>query len=185
MSREVLALVVGSLFWVQGQSQPESKAGVWLEVPFIKQAEDGCGSASLAMLLQYWAVHGAAIAPGTSDPALIQRQLYSPRAHGIFASDMERYLRSAGFREFAVSGEWNDLRKHLEQGRPLIVSIQPGDARPPFHYVVVTGIDWQREAVFIHDPARGKLLRVERGEFEKQWEAVRNWMLLAVPAAAN
>jgi ABC-type bacteriocin/lantibiotic exporter with double-glycine peptidase domain len=185
MAHGVVALIVSALLWSQGQSQSESKAGVWLEVPFIKQTEDGCGSASLAMLLQYWAAHGTSIAPGISDAVLIQRQLYSPKAHGIFASEMERYLRSAGFREFAVRGEWSDLRKHLERGRPLIVSIRPGGARPPFHYVVVTGIDWRREAVFIHDPARGKLLRIERGEFEKQWQAVRNWMLLAVPASAE
>jgi len=51
--------------------------------------------------------------------------------------------------------------------------------------VVVTGIDWEREAVFVHDPARGKLLRVERQEFEREWQATRNWMLLAVPAALN
>jgi uncharacterized protein YvpB len=49
--------------------------------------------------------------------------------------------------------------------------------------VVVTGIDWVHEAVFLNDPARGKLLRVERAEFEKEWQAARNWMLLAVPEA--
>jgi ABC-type bacteriocin/lantibiotic exporter with double-glycine peptidase domain len=102
---------------------------------------------------------------------------------------MERYLRDSGFREFAVRGEWNDLRQHLEHGRPLIVSIEPGGrlsgSKVPLHYVVVTGIDWEQEAVFINDPARGKLLRIERQEFEKEWEAARKWMLLAVPAAAN
>jgi predicted double-glycine peptidase len=46
---------------------------------------------------------------------------------------------------------------------------------------VVTGIAWQEEAVFLHDPARGKLLRVPRAEFEKEWRANRNWMLLVVP----
>jgi len=66
----------------------------------------------------------------------------------------------------------------------LIVSLQPGSARAPLHYVVVTGMDWQKDAVFIHDPARGKLLRVERQEFEKQWRPNRNWMLLAVPEKA-
>jgi predicted double-glycine peptidase len=98
---------------------------------------------------------------------------------------MERYLRESGFREFAVRGEWSDLRQHLEQGRPLIISIQPGRTKTPLHYVVVTGMDWQQEAVFVNDPALGKLLRIERQQFEKEWEAARNWMLLAVPAASN
>jgi len=183
--KSLAAILISGLLGARQQSEPQGKAGVWLDVPFIKQTEDGCGSASLAMLLQYWRAHGTSVAPEKAEAASIQTQLYSPKAHGIFASDMERYLRDTGFREFAVQGEWSDLRQHLEQGRPLIVSIQLGKARVPFHYVVVTGMDWRREAVFINDPARGKLLRVERQEFEKEWQAVRNWMLLAVPAAAN
>src|SRR6266851_4328774 len=157
------------------QAAPAKSSGVWLEVPYVKQTEDGCGSAAIAMLLQYWSAHGTPI----------QKQLYSRKARGIFASDMQRYLRESGFREFAIRGEWSDLRQHLEQGRPLIISIQPGSAKVPLHYVVVTGMDWEREAVFVNDPARGKLLRIERQEFEKEWQAARNWMLLAVPGAAD
>lgn len=185
MLRLLAWIVLCGFFGPQEQAELLGKAGIWLDVPFIKQSEDGCGAAALAMLLQYWAAHGTPVAPEKADAASIQRQLYSRKAHGMFASDMEQYLRGVGFREFAIRGEWIDLRQHLEQGRPIIVSIQPGKARTPFHYVVVTGIDWRREAVFINDPARGKLLRVERQEFEKQWQAVRNWMLLAVPVAAN
>lgn len=179
------ALLLVTLPGLQAQSGPSAASGIWLDVPFIKQSEEGCGSASLAMLLQYWKMHGAAIAEDKADAPRIQKQLYRPSAHGIFASDMERYLADSGFREFAVRGEWSDLRQHLEHGRPLIVSIQPGKKRVPYHYVVVTGMDWRHEAVFLNDPARGKLLRVERQEFEKQWQAVRNWMLLAVPAGSD
>src|SRR5205823_11992611 len=85
---------------------------------------------------------------------------------------------------FTLAGSWTDLEEHLKQGRPLIVSHQRGSARAPIHYVVVTGIDWQHDAVFLHDPARGTLLRVERADFEKQWRSNRNWMLLAVPEKA-
>jgi len=167
------------------RAAPSKSSGVWLEVPYVKQTEDGCGSAAIAMLLQYWSAHGASVAAGRADAAAIQKQLYSRKAHGIFASDMQRYLRESGFREFAMRGEWSDLRQHLEQGRPLIISIHPARVKAPLHYVVVTGMDWEREAVFVNDPARGKLLRIERQEFEKEWQAARNWMLLAVPATAN
>jgi ABC-type bacteriocin/lantibiotic exporter with double-glycine peptidase domain len=167
------------------QGQAPSTSGIWLDVPFIKQSVEGCGSASIAMLLRYWSAHGVQVSSERADAAKIQRQLYSRKAHGIFASDMERYVRESGFREFTVRGEWIDLRQHLEQGRPLVISIQPNGSKGPLHYVVVTGIDWQREAVFINDPARGKLLRIERQDFEKEWSAGGNWMLLAVPLAAN
>jgi predicted double-glycine peptidase len=196
VERSAVRSLVAGLLWiiVAGLSAPclvataqsaEESAGVWLDVPFITQTEDGCGSASIAMLLRYWSAHGTTIAAGRDDAEAIQRQLYSRKAHGIFASDMERYLKESGFRAFAVRGAWSDLREHLSQGRPLIISLEPGSAKAPLHYVVVTGMDWQREAVFVNDPARGKLLRIERAEFDKEWLAAGNWMLLAVPAPAG
>lgn len=163
----------------------QENAGVWLDVPFVKQTEEGCGSASLSMILQYWSGRGAIVAPQRADPTAIQRKLYSKKAQGIFASDMEAYLKESGFRVFAMTGEWSDLRQNLSLGRPLIVSLQPGNKRASFHYVVVTGLDWGHEAVIVNDPARGKLFRIERAEFEKEWQAARNWMLLAVPQPAG
>jgi predicted double-glycine peptidase len=185
MLRVFAGFLLGLFPALLAQPAPAKSSGVWLEVPYVKQSEDGCGAAAMAMLLQYWSAHGTPIAAGRADAEAIQKQLYSRKARGIFASDMQRYLRDSGFREFAIRGEWSDLRQHLEQGRPLIISIQPGSAKVPLHYVVVTGMDWEREAVFVNDPARGKLLRIERQEFEKEWQAARNWMLLAVPVAAN
>jgi predicted double-glycine peptidase len=185
MRRAVLVLLLGFITALAVLARGAETSGIWLDVPFVKQTEDGCGSAAIAMLLQYWNAHGAAIASARADATAIQRELYSPKAHGIFAYDMERYVRESGFREFAVHGDWSDLRQHLRQGRPLIITLQPGKSRNPLHYVVVAGMDWQREAVFVNDPARGKLLRVERPEFEKEWQAAGNWMLLAVPASDN
>ena len=153
-------------------------------MPYIKQSEDGCGSAAISMVLQYWSGHGVRVDAQRADSGVIQRQLYSRKARGIFASDMQSYFQGSGFNVFVLDGSWADLEEHLKQGRPLIVSLQPASAKSPLHYVVVTGIDWQRDAVFVHDPARGKLLRIERADFEKQWRANRNWMLLAVPQKA-
>ncbi len=178
-------LVLSLFAVVRVHAQTAENAGIWLDVPFIKQTAEGCGSASIAMLLQYWSAHGTPVAAGRDDADAIQKLLYSRKGHGIFASDVERYLKESGFRVFALRGAWSDLREHLAQGRPLIISLEPGNSRAPLHYVVVTGMDWQREAVFVNDPARGKLLRIERAEFEKEWLAARNWMLLAVPAPAG
>lgn len=167
------------------RNSTENKPGVWLDVPYIKQTEEGCGSASLAMLLQYWAAHGADIPAERLDPGAIQKKLYNEKAHGIYASDMERYMKESDFHAFTVRGEWKDFRENLPLGRPLIVSLQPAKNKGPYHYVVVTGMDWEQEAVFVNDPARGKLMRIERADFEKEWQAVGNWMLLAVPAQAE
>jgi len=108
------------------------------------------------MLLQYWNAHGAGIDSQRSDASSIQKQLYSRKARGIHASDMESYLKASGFRVFPLNGDWKDLLEQLKQGRPLIASLQPGRAKNPATLRGGTGIDWQSGAVFINDPARGE-----------------------------
>jgi hypothetical protein len=71
------------------------------------------------------------------------------------------------------------MKDHLEKGRPLIVALNAGHG--DLHYVVVTGLDWQRDIVLKHDPAGRKLLKQHRAEFEKEWKAAGGWTLLAVP----
>jgi len=152
--------------------------GVWLDVPFVKQQKDGCGAASLAMVMQYWQHQQNKPASEDSDAVRIQHLLYSAKVHGIYASDMERYLREKGFRTFTIRGEWHDLQQHLDKGRPLIVALKPSDGAS-LHYVVVTGID--PEQVIVNDPAQRKLLKQDRPAFEREWSATDRWTLLAVP----
>ena len=158
--------------------------GVWLDVPYVHQEKDGCGSASLSMVLQYWSQKGTVLPAERLDAEKIQRELYSKEEHGIRASAMEKFLRDSGFSPFIFRGEWSDLASHIEKGRPLIAAIQSGK-KAPLHYVVVAGIDRQQEAVLLNDPERGKLFRVERMEFEKEWLRTDNWTLLAIPKHAE
>jgi predicted double-glycine peptidase len=151
--------------------------GVWLDVPFVKQEKDGCGAASIAMVIQYWQAQQGQAANQTSDAIQIQRALYSPKAHGIYASDMERYFQENGFRTFTIRGEWDDLKQHLDKGRPLIVALKP--AAGALHYVVVTG--FAADTVTVNDPAQRKLLQQERPTFEREWSAAERWTLLALP----
>jgi predicted double-glycine peptidase len=156
-----------------------SDSGLWLDVPYIHQEKDGCGSASLAMVLRYWQGKNVSVSEDRADPLKIQRELYVSKPKGIYASDMERYLRESGFDVYAFRGEWSDLRSQVAKGRPLIAGLRPKAA--PRHYVVIVGVDPQDTAVLVHDPERGKMLRVERSEFEKGWRGTEAWTLLAVP----
>ena len=151
--------------------------GVWLNVPFVSQEKNGCGAASVAMVMRYWQRQKGQLE--IANALEIQRALYSPSARGIYASDLEWYLRQHGFQTFAVRGEWQDLKHHLDQGRPLIVALKVG--RGDLHYVVVTGLDWQQNLVLKHDPAGRRLLKQHRADFEREWKAAGNWTLLAVP----
>jgi ABC-type bacteriocin/lantibiotic exporter with double-glycine peptidase domain len=152
--------------------------GVWLDVPFVKQEKDGCGAASIAMVMQYWQAQQAQPANDTSDPIQIQRALYSAKAHGIYASEMERYFREKGFRTFTIRGEWKDLKQHLDKGRPLIVALKPVSS-DALHYAVVTGLT--PEGVVVNDPAQRKLLKQDWPNFEREWSAAGKWTLLALP----
>jgi predicted double-glycine peptidase len=153
----------------------------WLDVPFIRQQKDGCGSASIAMVMQYWIRQGSPVAAGDADPEAIRTALHSQEARGIFASDMVRYFEAKGFRAFTLQPEWAELERHLQKGRPLIVCLgRLGSGA--LHYVVVAGMDPGRKLILVNDPARRKLLAMDRKSFERAWRGMENWTLLAVPA---
>jgi ABC-type bacteriocin/lantibiotic exporter with double-glycine peptidase domain len=155
--------------------------GVWLDVPFVEQEREGCGAASVAMVMQYWRNQQGKALGQNADAVQIQRALYSAEAHGIFASQVERYFQQNGFQTFAFKGEWADLRQHLQKGRPLLVALKPG--RALLHYVVVAGLDSDDGPVLLNDPARRKLLKQDRASFEREWTAAEKWTLLAIPRA--
>src|SRR5215472_11290842 len=159
-------------------------AGVWLDVPFVKQEKNRCGAASIAMVMQFWQRQQGQAATSASDSSEIQRTLYSPDDRGIRASAMESYLTQRGFQAFAFSGTQADLQQHLEKGRPLIVALKPGSGGP-LHYVVVVGLDPAQNLILVNDPADPKLLKLESAAFEKEWKGTGHWMLLAVPQSED
>ena len=165
-----------AIFLVAGLTTAAGSA--WIDVPFVKQQEaNGCGAAAIAMLMRYWEREDA-------DPQKIYQALYTQEARGIRGADMERYLRENGFRTFVFRGAWEDLEQHLAKGRPLVVCLR-GEGAGRLHYLVVAGVDAARSLVIVNDPARRKLIKVERGLFEKDWNAANRWTLLAVPQQAR
>jgi ABC-type bacteriocin/lantibiotic exporter with double-glycine peptidase domain len=172
------------VLWVGGLLFAADPSGIWLDVPFVKQEKDGCGAASIAMVMQYWQLRQRRSGNSTAEAAQIQRALHSDAAHGIYASDMERYFRQNGYATFAFAGDWSDLRQHLGKGRPLIAALKPG-SMVPLHYVVVAGLDQERQLVLLNDPAQRKLLKEDRSRFEQEWKAAGGWTLLALPEAGS
>jgi hypothetical protein len=149
-------------------------APAWIDVPFTKQEKNGCGSASVWMLLQYWGVR-------SDSPENLHKILFSNEAGGVFAADIEAFLNRQGFTTLAFTGEWHDLVENVSKGRPLLVAIEANARGTPLHYVLITGVDEQQQLVFLNDPARRKLLPMARADFEKRWEAMQRWTLLALP----
>lgn len=157
-------------------------AVLWIDVPFVAQSREGCGSASISMVMRYWAKKKGQPSPPSADPQKIQAALFSPESGGISASSMQRYFRESGYRAFAFQAQWSDLVHHLQLGRPLIVSLDASGPLGPLHYVVLVGIDPARGFLFLNDPAQRKMLRISRKGFQSEWSHTGNWALLAVPA---
>ncbi len=149
----------------------------WLDVPFVRQSRQGCGSACIAMVMAYWDRSRPGHGVSRDSEEVIYQKLYSPKARGIRAEAMEKYLQRQGFRVFAFRGTWQDLQEHISKGRPVIVCLEEGTP----HYTVVAGIDPEMGIVLVNDPARRKLLKMKRAEFEESWRGSGNWTLLAVP----
>ncbi len=142
-----------------------------LEVPFYAQKKNGCGAASVAMVMHYWGNQKVA-------PEQVYGALYRPSQKGILLADMKRYLEAMQFRVFTLRGEWADVEAHLSKSRPLIVGLRKTPAAA-MHFVVVTAVGDDR--VWLNDPTRGKPNRLKRLEFERRWALADRWMLLALP----
>jgi ABC-type bacteriocin/lantibiotic exporter with double-glycine peptidase domain len=151
---------------------------IWLDVPFVAQQKNGCGPASIAMVMEYWQKQHAA---AHDDAAEIMRTL-APGRHGVRASDMARGFEQHNYRVFAYAGDWSDIEHQLTQGRPLIAAVKPEGGGDDLHYVVIAGIDDAQQLVLLNDPAQRKLLKESRAQFEHEWKVTENWTLLAVPA---
>lgn len=175
----------------QPEAEPQPDDGIWIDVPHFRQPDEGCGAASIAMVMEYWNRHRSiGEIPALGHESMntdenqernvdkIHSELYEPREHGIPADRLAPYLVRHGFQAFAIRSSWDDLRQHLEKGRPLIVAYATGAST--FHYAVAAGI--AHDTITVNDPAGRKLQKISREEFERRWQATRNWALLAVPA---
>jgi predicted double-glycine peptidase len=157
---------------------------IWIDVPFVAQPRDGCGAASVAMIMQYWDVQQKRPMTAADQVNEIQKQVYSPTVHGATPIALETYLKNHDYLTFAVRGSWNEMGQELRKGRPLIVALRPSGQRA-LHYVVIDGIDSERGLVMMNDPELRKLLPEGKKQFEKEWSATHEWMLLALPREPN
>jgi ABC-type bacteriocin/lantibiotic exporter with double-glycine peptidase domain len=177
----LLALLALGMPMVRAAQHPAQQPALWIDVPFVAQSRDGCGSASIMMVMQYWAKKEGEPGPPSADVQKIQAELFSPKLGGITTTSMEDFFRKSGYRVFAFQGSWGDLAHHIRLGRPLIAGLAASGPLGPLHYVVVVGIDVARGFVFVNDPAQQKMQRYSRQGFESEWSHTHNWTLLALP----
>jgi hypothetical protein len=169
--KRLLILLVAALF--------QNAAAEPLDVPFVRQQKEGCGPAVLSMLMEYWSEHGSPTSKPWTPSALYSR-LYDSGVHGVTGESMARFLQEQDYLAFPFHGEWNDLTKNTELGRPVIVALAPKRGQP-LHFVLVVGMDELSSQAILHDPDRGSYLKEPHDRFLKQWNETGRWTLLAVP----
>jgi predicted double-glycine peptidase len=167
------------LFASLGLSQSQSPAPSWLDIPFVQQVKAGCGSAAVAMIIEYWARQFPGLDKAQSDAERIDQLLPPTSPKGIQGDALKQYLNGRGFQAYIFDGEPSDLQNHLAKGRPVIVCLAPKGNRGLLHYAVVAGLD--EKDVWLNDPARGKLFHEDLERFRTEWRRTGNWALLAVP----
>lgn len=143
-----------------------------LSVPLVRQAKNGCGAASVAMVAQYWNPQS------TVTPTQIYERLYDREGGGIRLADMKKWLADAGYHAVTFRGQRADLDEHLQKGRPLIVGLRNG-ARKQMHFVVVTGFDGDQ--LLVNDPTKSRPRRLSATQFDREWGLGDRWILLATP----
>ena len=130
------------------------------------------------MLVEYWAGRFPRLSSVAVSAEKIDR-LLPASSKGIQGKGLKSFLEQNGFDVFVFDGEVSDLRHHFEKGRPLLVCFAASGSREPLHYALVAGID--QAAIYLNDPARGKLFRETLTTFLEEWRSTDNWALLAVP----
>lgn len=185
MRRFVIAVCLSLGFAGGLSAQANDPPAIWIDVPYVAQVKDGCGSAAISMVMQYWEKQSGGSGLEHADAGKIQQSLYSAKQHGIPASAMEKYFDEHRYRTFVFRGDWAELQSHLSKGRPLIVSLGPNGGSGALHYAVLVGMDEARGYIFLNDPARGKMLRMSREGFETEWDLGKRWTLLAVPSGGH
>lgn len=173
-----LRLLLASLLISFGFSvAKEVSGGFYLEVPYVKQVNNFCGPASLAMVLRYWGQE-------TSQYDLAQHIQPFPKK-GLSGSQLKELAEESGFSAFSFAGRTEDILNHLRQGRPLIIALGPSLLASSNHYVVLVGWDEPSREWIFHDPAVGPYRRRSEEKLSKKRAEVDYWTLLIVPTEAR
>ena len=98
---------------------------IWLDVPFVKQDPEGCGAASIAMVMQYWLTQDGQTTGRARRCGVHSAFTAFARGSWHLCFRDVAILRGARIHTFSFTGDWEMLQQHLQKGRPLIVALKP------------------------------------------------------------
>jgi uncharacterized protein len=164
------------LFLFSGVSARSQNRGFYLETPFVHQVYNYCGPAALTMVLRYW---GRSV----DQYELANRFRPFPKK-GLSGAQLKELAAAYGFSAYSFTGQADDLRAHLKNGRPIVVALHSSALLNTNHFVVVVGWDSERGEWIVQDPAGKSYQRYREADFSARWKKLDNWSLLVVPLAS-
>lgn len=141
------------------------------DVPLYPQEADQCGSAALAMVLNW---SGLPARPETLVP-----QVYSSALRGSLQPAIIGAARRSGRLAYPLSGT-KALLEEVAAGHPVIVLLNLGLSwYPKWHYAVVTGYDLSEGFIVLHS-GKMKPEYLPFHVFENIWSRAQRWGLLVL-----
>jgi hypothetical protein len=141
-------------------------------VPYIRQTENYCGPATLAMVMQW--------AGRPTTPEELGTEIYSAKEQGTVQTSLIDGARRRGFLAIPIQGLPN-LLQEVSAGHPVIVFENLAFRwYPRYHYAVVTGYDLKEEEIVLHSGDE-KNKRWGLRKFERSWMLGDYWALVVLP----
>ncbi len=140
-------------------------------VPFYPQEMYQCGPASLAGVLKYW---------GTDvSPEEIAGEIYSRSAKGTLNIDIVLYAEKKGFKTNQYEGSFDDIKRNIDLGYPLVVMVDYGFwVYQQNHFMVIFGYD--ENGIVVHS-GKDRRKFIPLNDFLKVWKRTKSWTLRITP----
>lgn len=143
-------------------------------VPFFPNNTDQCGPTSLASVLNYWSV--------TVSSDELRSEIYLGKIKGTLPMDMAAAVERRGLSANVFNGTFEDVKRELRAGRPVIAYLDFGTRRHPIgHFLVVTGFDDERGGLYVHSATRKDRFASYR-RFNRGWSDTERWMMTVGPS---
>jgi len=155
---------------------PSPAASVVEHVPVRTFEDDNCGPGSLSVLLN-------ALGDPVSESELVSEVPRAPGG-GVLSVDLLLAARQHGFEASLVSGSEDTVRNEVAEGRPVILLLRllnaPGRGRDIYHFVVVDGVDPDRN-LFRFQFGDGKVRWAALGALKGAWKGAGHALLTVRP----
>lgn len=150
---------------------PPGARRVLLEVPHSRERAQRGGVAALSSVLAYW---GRAAAPGE-----LREELDRDSFQGALTGDVVKAAQRRGFSAEVLDATLAQVKRHLDEGRPLIAVVEEGVWRRRGRYLVLIGYDEDRRGVYAHGRRAYRFYPYET--FFRHWASTRRAALLLRP----